>query len=299
MSVIFLYFYSMRLLKQFELLLIDDCEESVYSYPDHAHLYYEMVYIHSGTGVHVMNNRKEAYESGDFFVLSPGDHHYFAIEEQTHFTFIKFTEAYFLKFSSARTLDNEHPLDVMTIKALKEKKLRFSLPFSTVLKNIVENIVVFDASIGSLDSSVLIYHHILSLLSIVRSAFGASIPIKKRAVTHQAVLAYIQRHVYERAALNVASMATVFSIAPSYFSNWFKREFGLGFSDYVCKQRNVLIEQRVLEGNLTLKQIAEEFGFVDESHLIKYFKRNFGTKPSLYKQQQEEVRGEERTILRN
>gem|GEM_PF-6555402 len=44
-----------------------------------------------------------------------------------------------------------------------------------------------------------------------------------------------------------------------------------------------LIERRLLLPNYTLKQIVEEFGLTDESHLSNYFKSITGYSPTDYK----------------
>jgi len=44
-----------------------------------------------------------------------------------------------------------------------------------------------------------------------------------------------------------------------------------------------LIKRRLETGEIKLKEIADEFGFTDVSHLSKFFKRHEGINPSAYK----------------
>ena len=97
---------------QFESLVVTEWDVETFPLQRHKHSFYEMIYIREGQGVHVLNNNYFPYQSGDIFIVSPEDQHFFEIEKRTKFTFIKFTDSYFAKhkqhgpdavfFSSAR-----------------------------------------------------------------------------------------------------------------------------------------------------------------------------------------------------
>ncbi|MDZ4329797.1 MAG: AraC family ligand binding domain-containing protein, partial [Flavobacterium sp.] len=82
-------------LNQFETLVIDEFEEDKFHLPTHSHTYYEIIYIVKGNGIHHLNNNLLSYKTGDLFVISPDDEHYFDIKKSTRFVFIKFTDNYF------------------------------------------------------------------------------------------------------------------------------------------------------------------------------------------------------------
>ncbi len=273
----------MHLLRQFESLKIDDFEEAMYSYPDHAHLYYEIVYIHHGRGVHHFNNLVIPYFQGDLFLLSPGDHHYFEIEESTHFSFIKFTDNYFNQHASSGVQLNELPHAIMTVKYIKENRLNFSDANASQIEMIVNSIVAYDKHNLNSDSSKFVFFQMLSLLSLISETYKGSRGDDLMNVGSHKVVNYIHENIHTRHLLTVQRIAQAFSISPNYFSNWFRREFNISFREYVTRQRNALLEKRIEHSGMTLKAIANEFDFVDESHLIKYFKKNFGVKPSQYR----------------
>jgi len=58
-----------------------------------------------------------------------------------------------------------------------------------------------------------------------------------------------------------------FHIAGNYSSAYFKRNFDMSCREYVNNYRIKLIGKRMETGNQTLKEVADEFGFTDESHL--------------------------------
>lgn len=271
----------MRLLRQFESLKIDDFWEEVYSYPDHSHLYYEIVFIHEGHGQHFINDSSIFYEPGDLFLLSPGDHHYFEISRHTHFTFIKFTQSYFVRESLAT--DAQSPLSVMHLKSVKESKLIFSEPYRSIIRNIIENIVSYNGAQNMVDLSGLVYYQLYSLLELIVEQTAGNKDLKTDYHIGHRVLQYIYQHIYSREKISIAALSVEFSFAGSYFSNWFKRNYNISFREYVTQHRNILLEKRMNTTSLSLKEIAAEFDFVDESHLIKYFIRHFGCRPSEYR----------------
>ncbi|MGJ1242108.1 AraC family ligand binding domain-containing protein [Sphingobacterium siyangense] len=59
--------------KQFEPLRISEFIEDSFHLPPHEQNYYELVYIRSGKGTHVINKFELNYEPGDVFLISPAD----------------------------------------------------------------------------------------------------------------------------------------------------------------------------------------------------------------------------------
>ena len=111
----------MKKLNQFDTLVIDEFEEDKYHLPTHSHTYYEIIYIIKGSGIHQLNDNLIPYQSGDLFVISTDDEHYFDIKKRTRFFFIKFTDTYFnsnKKLSCDEFLLNT-PENIMRDKSLK------------------------------------------------------------------------------------------------------------------------------------------------------------------------------------
>jgi YesN/AraC family two-component response regulator len=275
----------MKRLKQFDTLVVDDFEEAVYSTPVHTHTYYEIVYIHKGCGTHHLNHVSIAYKAGDLFLLQPGDTHIFDIKKSTRFSFIKFTESYFQQHQHCLPAHFRmyNPLAIMQLNEIKENKPDIAEPYKTILRNTVENIVACRRNKDRSTSAVICYQ-ILSILAIVQESLphlqtgNATAQPDKEAVT-----TYIHQHIYNREKLRIPVVAAHFHIAPSYFSSYFKNNFGISYRAYTGQYRLKLIENRLLASRVTLKQIAEEFDYTDESHLIRSFRKLTGANPSEFK----------------
>ena len=259
---------------QFDELVIHDFEEEIFHLPVHGHTYYEIVYIRNGSGVHQLNNNKMTYSAGDLFIIGPKDQHHFEIAKSTHFTFIKFTDSYFAAHKMHRTevLMLSTPEAIMGNQLLKEVKLEMDEPCISILRRTVENIVDYNG-LKDITSSPIVYYQILSIFGLIREAASKlSIGIDNGQPDKEELISYIHQNIYDPSLMQIKNIAPHFSIAVTYFSDYFKRKFSMTYRDYVNEYRIKLIEKRLQVSSLTMKQIADEFGFSDESHLSHFFK---------------------------
>ncbi|MFT4153330.1 helix-turn-helix domain-containing protein [Parafilimonas sp.] len=271
--------------KQFEPLVIDDFEEREFHLPVHRHTYYELIYIRKGYGIHLLNHNQLPYKAGDLFILSPEDEHYFDIKKSTHFTFIKFTDSYFEshKFNHPDAFLVTRPEEIMHNKLLKEVKLKMDEPCISILKNTVENIVAYNCR-KDVASSPLVYFQLLSIFGLIREAAAKlGIRIDNGQPGKEELISYIHQHIYEPSLILIKNIASYFHISPAYFSAYFKRNFEISYRDYINDYRIRLIEKRIASGKTTMKQIADEFGFTDESHLSHFFKKARSISPANYR----------------
>jgi mannose-6-phosphate isomerase-like protein (cupin superfamily) len=80
--------------KQFEPLIISDFEATEWQHPVHKHNHYELIYIKGGSGKHIINTVPVNYQAGDVFLLGPEEEHYFEVEQETRFVYLKFRDLY-------------------------------------------------------------------------------------------------------------------------------------------------------------------------------------------------------------
>lgn len=272
----------MHKLYQFETLLLDEFEEDKFHLPTHSHTYYEIIYIVNGSGIHHLNANLLPYKAGDLFVLSPDDQHYFDIKERTRFIFIKFTDNYFdsnKKFSCDEFLLNT-PESFMRDKVLKESVLVLGFPCSLILKNTIENIMSYRGK-GDVSTSPIIFYQILSIFGLIKETLSSmNLKISGNGIDNDLVISYIHQNIYNPKLIQIKVIASHFNISESYFGTYFKRKFSISYRDYINTLRVKLIEKRILSKQMSMKQIAHEFRFTDESHLSNYFKKQKNIRPS-------------------
>ena len=260
--------------KQYNPLEIDSFKALEYPLPKHGHTYFELVYIFNGNGNHHLNQLIMPYEAGDLFLISPEDEHYFDITKETHFAFIKFNDSFFEvnKHLKPDTMMTTSPTSIMKNPMLKEIKLIFDEPHKTILQKTVENILDYN-EICDVSSSPIMFYQVLSLFGLIREASAKlNVRIDNGVPSQEDLISYIHQNIYQPEAIRIKTIANYFNIAPTYFGAYFKRNFQISFREYIDNYRLALIEKRMSSGQNTIKQIAYEFGFTDESHLSHYYK---------------------------
>jgi len=273
----------MSRLKQYDTLLVSDFERTVYPLPVHGHTYYELVYIYSGNGVHVLNDISMPYSAGDLFVISQEDQHHFRINEITRFIMIKFTDSYFKHQSHASFNESFTivPELVMRQKLLKEIKLKFEEPYKTILHNAIDNIVLYN-KYKNPTSSPFVYQQLLAIFGLIKEVIlKLDERIDNGLPKKEALISYLHENIYDPQKYQARHVAAHFNISVNYFSGYFKRNFEITYRDYINNYRTKLIERRINSGQVNMKQIAAEFGFTDESHLSNYFNNHHKSRPSV------------------
>lgn len=261
----------MKRYQQFEPVLISDFSVLQWEHPEHNHNHYELILIRKGSGKHIVNGNPISYESGMVFLLGPEDCHHFETGEETHFTYIKFTDAYLYR----KTGDHQkviHDLEYL-IKSRETHQKGFKLPDDELhTVRLIFNVMVAlkDHILYNQD---LIWYQLLTLSRILKR----NMPELKTSGTQvrnlQAIFCYIHKNIYEPDLLRTRVMANHFNLAADYFGNYFKRNTGTTLRNYIHQYRNTLISHRMTSGKTSLKEIAAEFGLTDASHLMKIIQK--------------------------
>lgn len=97
----------------------------------------------------------------------------------------------------------------------------------------------------------------------------------------QTAARYVQAHYREAIGLGHAARKT--ELTPSYLSALFKKEMGIGFSEYLLNTRLAAVRKELVSSNLTAKELSEQAGFADYQYFCKTFKKKVGLSPSAYR----------------
>ena len=95
------------------------------------------------------------------------------------------------------------------------------------------------------------------------------------------VIEYIHEHSDQN--LSLLEMAQHVQMSPYYFSHLFKQSTGLSPHQYLISYRIQQAKQMLTTTALSIAEIAAQAGFVDQSHLARHFKRQFGVSPSQFR----------------
>jgi YesN/AraC family two-component response regulator len=260
-------------------------EADVWAHSVHNHSYFEIIFISKGFGVHNINGNAFRYEAGDVFLLGPEDFHNFSIEETTEFCFVRFNDTV-----HSSLIEEKGNLITQLVNSLLytasqsrgtivndklEKRKLFGLLAILESENESDTSKYFDMLRTSLLQSILVI--------LARNLLSQNTSNNSNDAAVERLLMYVKKHIYEPEKLTIAHLAEVFNYAPDYVSIYFKRHYGESLKQYITKYKMKLIEIRLLYSQLTVAQIADEFGYLDESHFCKQFKKFSGTTPTSFR----------------
>ncbi len=84
---------------------------------------------------------------------------------------------------------------------------------------------------------------------------------------------------YLERELSLDELAAIAQLSPYHFSRTFKQSTGISPHQYVIQQRVERAKQLLLQGKMSLSEIAIACGFSHQSHLNRHFKRITGVTP--------------------
>ena len=94
-------------------------------------------------------------------------------------------------------------------------------------------------------------------------------------------LDYIGLHYKE--AVTLEELADISGLSPNYFSSMFKEQVGETYIDYLTELRLMQAKELLLTTHRTVKEIANEIGYLDDKYFRKLFKNRFGVIPSQFR----------------
>jgi AraC-like DNA-binding protein len=97
-------------------------------------------------------------------------------------------------------------------------------------------------------------------------------------------LDYIEEHFHGN--LHLEEVARYVGLNASYFSQFFKREQGETFSQYLIRKKLEAACLLLKETHLTLAEISSELGFENQSYFSRLFKKRMGLSPNQYRRRE-------------
>jgi len=237
--------------------------------------FFEMVYVISGTGFHTVNGNRFAYFAGDLFLLAPNDCHEFDLEGTCEFMVIRFNEKYIQHYQ----LKNKNHI---TCLLYYTSHLSSAVPINADDKSMVASLI---ENLRKINNNLTLYsddiiHHLVHAIIVIVARNIAS--IKPQDIPSNAderllqIIDYIQEHICKPDALKIAVIADKFGLSPHYIGSYFRKQCNESLQQYISSYRIRLIEHRLKFSDKRIHEIADEFGFSDESHINKFFKIHHG-----------------------
>ena len=137
-------------------------------------------------------------------------------------------------------------------------------------------------------------YHYLSLVSDiykeinkVKSIHVHTKPVDITVATFDKMIAYIDENYQQK--IELENLAKIGGYNVNYTSQFFKRQLGVSFLEYVLRLRLREATVRLVNSNDAVAHIASSCGFADIKAFNVAFKKHFHTTPSEYRKQANEI----------
>lgn len=135
-------------------------------------------------------------------------------------------------------------------------------------------------TLSSCDSFFSLHATFISRLSDIMLQLVDTISLQKIRTVRRAVQ-YVRNHYQEPLSLSI--VADEFHLSSGYFSAIFKKELGQNFTDFVNEYRISIAKNHLKEGDMSITEICEAVGYVDQCYFSKIFKKYAGVSPKEYR----------------
>lgn len=255
-------------------------EAEEWRYPLHRHTHYELIYILQGSGTHHINGQHYPYQADDLFLCNTHDAHRFDIAQVTRFCIIKLNLAFLLAANDTFAL-------VQPLFETDEAPAPFAFDAAThaYLRSQVE------FCIREFEQRQFLYAN-----TIHASVLGVLVVLARERRRQQAqqtaatidnlvpaIIHYLHANLREPALLAAGTVAAKFHLSPKYVGQYFRRHTGHTLKAFVQKSRIRAIQLQLEFSDKTVSQLAFEYGYTDESHLIKAFRIQLDETPARYR----------------
>lgn len=247
--------------------------------PMHCHIFFELVYVVSGTATHHLGNETTQLHAGDYFIIDTGSIHCYQNVDD-----FEIVNCLFLPEYIDRALSECPSLSLL----LSNQALRFGVPVDIRAAD-----RVFHDSDGSIFRIIqtmeqehaqqdMGYMELLRchLTQVLVSLVRASRDVEQLCTPHKAttaVLEYLRTHFSEPLSLETLSHRVGY--IPQYISSLFHKDTGMTLQEYLQKLRIEEACRLMSQQGARITDIASTVGYGDVKHFSKVFRRHKGVSP--------------------
>lgn len=246
---------------------------------DQSSNFFELAYILDGEGEQYVNQHIHPYVSGDIFLLPSASTHGYKIKRKTKFLFVRFTSTYFSDYQS-RSVNYSDWFSRLNFiignYSQGEAELIGDATDKAHVKTLL-NLIVSEHYSENSCSVFLVQNLLVSILVIISRNIERQL-LNGQTFSDQRfakMLHFIHFNLLDQQKVSVEGIASRFNISATYFSEYFKRNANESFRDYLIRSKLKIAEARAALTSSSFKEIANELGFTDSSHLNKMMKKYY------------------------
>ena len=259
---------------QIHMMRIVPCNDEM-----HRHVFFELVYVVSGTATHYLMEETTKIQAGDYFIVDKGSIHCY--RDVRDFQIIN---CLFLPEYIDRALADCPSLSSL----LSNQMLRFGLPVNIqtadrifhdangVIGRILKTMEQEYAAKGTGYMELLRCYLTQVLVCAVRASEEADrIRTPHRATT--AIVDHLRCHYAE--PLSLTELSRKLNYTPQYISSLFHKDTGMSLQEFLQRMRIEGACRLIEQGEQQLARIAQAVGYSDVKHFAQVFRRIKGVSP--------------------
>lgn len=245
----------------------------------HRHIFFELVYIVSGTATHHLEQDTTQLRAGDYFIIDTGSIHCY--RDVRNFEIIN---CLFLPEYIDRALTDCPSLSSL----LYNQVLRFGIPVNIQTADrilhdseggvgqIIRKMEQEYAAKGTGYLELLRCYLTQVLVCAVRASEEAErIRTPHRATT--AIVEHLRCHYTE--PLSLEELSRKLNYTPQYISSLFHKDTGMSLQEFLQRIRIEEACRLIVQGEQQVSQIAQKVGYGDVKHFARVFRRIKGVSP--------------------
>ena len=245
----------------------------------HRHIFFELVYIVSGTATHYLMEETAQLQPGDYFIVDTGSAHCY--RDVRAFQIIN---CLFLPEYIDRALADCPSLSSL----LSNQMLRFGLPVNIqtadrifhdttgVVGQIMRTMEQEYAAKGTGYMELLRCYLTQVLVCAVRASEKAEqIRTPHRATT--TLIDHLRCHYTE--PLSLTELSRRLNYTPQYISSLFHKDTGMSLQEFLQRMRIEEACRLIEQGEQQMSRVAQKVGYGDVKHFARVFRRIKGVSP--------------------
>ncbi|UCF97523.1 MAG: helix-turn-helix transcriptional regulator [Spirochaetaceae bacterium] len=254
----------------------------------HWHEYMELSYVKEGRGLYEIEDKKFEVERGDIVVINNIERHRVTYnpKQPLYETVLHFAPS--LIWSKENSYFDHTYLELFLysgagfnnrLKLEPEIQPKISVIIDEIVEEYLARRQYYELMIKS--KLLTLITHLIRSCGIKSSSQDEYLYRKKNIERLEEILKYINANFFEDVALG--SIAQRFFMSPAYFSDFFKKNIGINFSDYLTRSRITESIRLLNENRLNTTEIAFTVGFKNLPSFYAAFKRIAGKNPGQYR----------------
>lgn len=245
----------------------------------HRHTFYEVVYITSGKGYHIVDFEPYKVKPPQFFFISPGQVHFWELSTDFEGHFVMFYEDFLVfpssGFSNIEELTFFHTVGESPELLLNRKQAAMMEDLFRPISN------EYRAKEANMASVLRAYLHILiaRLQRLTNNSQNES-SLKRRSSLVRKFKHLVAENFLK--GISVQDYADMMGVSASHLSNTLKTMTGFTPAQLIHNEMLLEAKRMLVHTEQTVSEVGYHLGFEDPSYFSRFFKREIGMNPTQF-----------------